>query len=151
MCLFFFAYGQLHRLHGLFQEDASSFTSFLHSFIQFLPSESKSNSLYIFLAGPYPCENSPDQGLNPCHCSDLSHRSDNPGSPTCCATRTSSNSMFLFIYFFVFSRTAHAAYGGSQARGLIRATAASLYHSHSNKGSEPRLRPTPQLTATLDP
>jgi len=29
------------------------------------------------------------------------------------------------------------AYGGSQARGLIRATAAGLCHSHSNAGSEP--------------
>ena len=43
------------------------------------------------------------------------------------------------------------AYGGSQARGLIRAVAASLRHSHSNMGSEPRLRPTPQPTATPDP
>ena len=29
-----------------------------------------------------------------------------------------------------------AAYGGSQARGLIRAAAASLHHSHSNAGSK---------------
>ena len=40
------------------------------------------------------------------------------------------------------------AYRGSQARGRIRARAASLRHSHSNVGSEPRLRLTPQLTAT---
>ena len=44
------------------------------------------------------------------------------------------------------------ANGGSQARGLIRAIAASLHQSHSNTGSEPPcLRPTPQLTATPDP
>ena len=43
------------------------------------------------------------------------------------------------------------AYVSSQARGLIRATADGLYHSHSNAGSEPPLRPIPQLTATLDP
>jgi len=43
------------------------------------------------------------------------------------------------------------AYGGSQARGLIRAVAINLRHSHSNSGSEPHLRPTPQLTATPDP
>ena len=43
------------------------------------------------------------------------------------------------------------AYGGSQARGPIGATAASLHPSHSDSGSEPCLRPTPQLTATLDP
>ena len=38
------------------------------------------------------------------------------------------------------------AYGSSQARGESK-----LHHSHSNTGSEPRLRPTPQLTATPDP
>ena len=43
------------------------------------------------------------------------------------------------------------AYEGSQARGVIGATAAGLHHSHSNTGSEPSLRPTPQRTATPDP
>eukprot|EP00108_Taenia_solium_P006331 TsM_001148800 transcript=TsM_001148800 gene=TsM_001148800 len=43
------------------------------------------------------------------------------------------------------------AYGGSQARGPIGAVATSLHQSHSNSGSEPRLQPTPQLTATPDP
>ena len=43
------------------------------------------------------------------------------------------------------------AYGGSQARGRIRAVATSLSQSHSNAGSELRLQPTPQLTATPDP
>ena len=67
---------------------------------------------------------------------------------------------FYFIYlFFVFlsfvvvvaiSWAAPAAYGGSQARGRIRAVATSLRQSHSNAGSEPRLQPTPQLTATPD-
>ena len=42
------------------------------------------------------------------------------------------------------------AYGCSQARGLIGAVAAGLCHSHSNTGSEPCLRPTPQLIAMLD-
>ena len=44
-----------------------------------------------------------------------------------------------------------AAYGGSQARGRIGAVATGLRQSHSNAGSEPHLRPTPQLTATPDP
>ena len=35
--------------------------------------------------------------------------------------------------------------------GLIGAAAASLSQSHSNAGYEPRLQPTPQLTAMLDP
>ena len=48
-------------------------------------------------------------------------------------------------------RAAPAAYGGSQARGQIEAVAASLCQSHSNAGSEPHLRPTPQLTETPDP
>ena len=43
------------------------------------------------------------------------------------------------------------AYGGSQARGPIGATAASLHHSHSNAGSEAHLQPIPQLTAMPDP
>ena len=43
------------------------------------------------------------------------------------------------------------AYGGSQARGQIRAVAAGLRQSHSNVGSEPRQCPTPQLLATSDP
>ena len=61
--------------------------------------------------------------------------------------------LFLFIYlFFVFLsffflRATPMANGGSQARGLIGAIAAGLCHSHSNTGSKPRLRPTPQLTA----
>ena len=60
---------------------------------------------------------------------------------------------FLFLFFFVFLlflRAAPAAYGGSQARGPIGTAAASLRQSHSKVGSEPRLQPTPQLTATPD-
>ena len=44
-----------------------------------------------------------------------------------------------------------AAHGSSQARGLIKAAAAGLHHSHSNARSELCLQPTLQLTATLDP
>ena len=43
------------------------------------------------------------------------------------------------------------AYGGSQARGPIRAAAAGLHHSHSHARPEPHLRPTPQLTAGMEP
>ena len=43
------------------------------------------------------------------------------------------------------------AYGGSQARGQIRAVATGLRQSHSNTGAELRLQPTPQLTAMPDP
>ena len=53
--------------------------------------------------------------------------------------------------FFCLFRATPAAYGGSQARGLIGAVAAGLHHSHSNAGSQPSLQPTSQLTATLDP
>ena len=55
---------------------------------------------------------------------------------------------YLFIYFF---RATPVAYGGSQARSLVGAIAASLRHSHSNVRSEQCLRPTPQLTAMPDP
>ena len=58
---------------------------------------------------------------------------------------------YLFICLFAISWAAPAAYGGSQARGRIGAVAASLHHSHSHVGSEPHLRPTPQLTETPDP
>ena len=43
---------------------------------------------------------------------------------------------FSSSFFFVFSRVTPAAYGGSQARGQIRAAATGLRQSHSNAGSE---------------
>ena len=52
-----------------------------------------------------------------------------------------------FIYVGLF-RAIPAAYGGSQARSLIRATAAALRQSHSNARSEQCQQPTPQLMAT---
>ena len=58
---------------------------------------------------------------------------------------------FFFFGLFAYSRAVPVAYGGSQASRLIGAVVAGLHHSHSNAGSEPRLRPTPQLTATPDP
>ena len=42
---------------------------------------------------------------------------------------------FVCVCLFAFSRAAPTAYGGSQARGLIGAVAASLHQSHSNAGS----------------
>ena len=67
------------------------------------------------------------------------------------------SSLFFFLSFVFFvvvivaiSWAAPVAYGGSQARGRIGAVATSLRQSHSNAGSEPRLQPTPQLTATPD-
>ena len=55
------------------------------------------------------------------------------------------------LFFFGLFRAAATAYGNSQVRGQIEATAAGLHHSHSNEGPEPCLRPAPQLTAMLDP
>ena len=55
-----------------------------------------------------------------------------------------------FFCLFAISWAAPASYGGSQARGPIRAVAAGLRQNHSNTGSKPCLRPTPQLTATPD-
>ena len=71
----------------------------------------------------------------------------------------SANNVFFpkgFILFYLFclfaiSRVAPMAYGGSQARGQIGATAASLCQSHSNTGFEPYLQPTTQLMAMPDP
>ena len=42
-----------------------------------------------------------------------------------------------FLLFSLLFRAAPRAYGSSQARGQIGIRAASLYHSHSNVGSEP--------------
>ena len=55
------------------------------------------------------------------------------------------------VCLFVFSRATPAAYGGSQARGLIGAVATGPCYSHSNARSKPLLQPTPQLMATPDP
>ena len=43
---------------------------------------------------------------------------------------------FIEVFFFLFFRATPAAYGGSQARGQIRAAATGLHHSHSHAGSE---------------
>ena len=48
-------------------------------------------------------------------------------------------------FFFGLFRAAPKAYGGSQARGRIRAVTTGLHHSHSNVRSEARLQPTPQV------
>ena len=61
-----------------------------------------------------------------------------------------SNVLLLFFLSF-FWGAMPVVYGGSQARGLIGAVATGLQHSHNNSGSDPWLRPTPQLTATPDP
>ena len=64
--------------------------------------------------------------------------------------------IYLFIYlfilsFFVFFLGLHPEHMEvSQARGRIRAVAASLGQGHSNVGSEPYLWPKPQLTVTPD-
>ena len=48
---------------------------------------------------------------------------------------------FFLSFFFIssFLRAAPAAYGSSQARGRIEATAAGLYYSHRNTRSKPHL------------
>ena len=60
-----------------------------------------------------------------------------------------SESIESIPFFFCFFRATLVVYGGSQARGQIRAAAAR--HSHSHTRSKLRMRPTPQLTATSDP
>ena len=61
------------------------------------------------------------------------------------------NRLFFFFFFFTFLGTASAAYGSSQARGQIEASAAGLQHSHNNPRSSPSLQHTPQLKAISDP
>ena len=60
--------------------------------------------------------------------------------------------LYLLLFFFppFFFRAIPVAYGGSHARGQIRAAAAGLHHSHSNAGSKPHSQPAPQLMAMPD-
>jgi len=64
-------------------------------------------------------------------------------------------SFFFFFFFFCLFRATPLAYGDSHgdswAGGRTGATAVGLRHSHSNTGSKPYLRRTPQLTAMPDP
>ena len=53
-------------------------------------------------------------------------------------------------FFFLFT-AAPVAYRNSRASGSIRASAASLHHSHGNTRSKPHLWPMLQVVATLDP
>ena len=59
----------------------------------------------------------------------------------------------LILYLYEMMDIQLIAYVSSQARGQIRAAAASLSHSnsHNNTRSKPHLRPIPQLEATPDP
>ena len=57
--------------------------------------------------------------------------------------------VFLFCFALLLGGSP-AAYGSSQARGPIGATAIRLHHSQSNARLEPHLPPTPQLTAMPD-
>ena len=58
--------------------------------------------------------------------------------------------MSVLFFNFIF-RAAPTAYGSSQARGWIRASAASLCHNHSHARSKVHLLSTPQFTASWDP
>ena len=57
-------------------------------------------------------------------------------------------SFFLFLFFFFLGP--YLQWHMEVPRLGVK-SAAGHSHSHNNEGSEPRLRPTPQLTATLDP
>ena len=55
----------------------------------------------------------------------------------------------FFLIFFLF-KTVSVAYGSSQARSRIEATAAGLHPSRSHTEPWPHLQPAPQLMPTLD-
>ena len=54
----------------------------------------------------------------------------------------------IYIFFFLGSHPQHMKV---PSRGQIGAVANGLGHSHSNAGSEPHLKPRPQLMAKPDP
>ena len=58
---------------------------------------------------------------------------------------------FFFFFFFFLFRASSAAYGSSQARSQIGATAAGLHHNHCNIRFKPQLQSALQLEAMLDP
>ena len=70
-------------------------------------------------------------------------------------TTSNHNSIWFFWggvgWLVLFFRAPPEAHGVSQASDPIGAVAAGLNHSHSNLGSQPCLRSTPQLTAMPDP
>ena len=59
--------------------------------------------------------------------------------------------VLLFVFSFFLFIAAAAEYGSSQARGQIRAVAASLHYSHSNARSELHLQPILKLVAMPNP
>ena len=59
-----------------------------------------------------------------------------------------STKYFFFCLFFLGHTCSMWRFPGWSQIGAV---AAGLCHSHNNARSEPHLRPTPQLTATLDP
>ena len=76
-------------------------------------------------------------------------------SPLSCYFRTVRvylGLVFSFLFFFFVLLGLHPRqYGGSQARGRIRAVVTGLHHSHSKARYEPHLGPTSQLMAMPDP
>ena len=67
-------------------------------------------------------------------------------------TRSKHTCSFCFCFcLFAFSRAPPAAYGGSQARGLIRAVAAKPMSEPQQRGIRAVVQSTPQVTAMLDP
>ena len=63
----------------------------------------------------------------------------------------SNSTVYIKTFFFLLFRAAPMAYGGSQAKGQIRAVAAGLHHRHSSSGSKPSLQCIPQLLAMPGP
>ena len=68
-----------------------------------------------------------------------------------CVDSFCNDTGFILFYFICLFRGAPVAYGSSQARGWISATAAGLYHSHSKSRFKLHLWPIPQLMAMPDP
>ena len=81
----------------------------------------------------------------------LSNIPEGPTSPVFFAPwpQTWTKMAFFFFPLNLFW-SAPEAYRDSPARGPIGAIATGLHHSHSSTGSEQCLKPTPQLTTTLD-
>ena len=73
--------------------------------------------------------------------------------PSCISIGRSPGQLFFFFFWlFAFSRAASTAYGGSQARGLIRAVATGLHTPQLQQcGIQAASATISQLKATPDP
>ena len=118
------------QIHRRFEDDPDMYTATCQPYLSItchptsLPTSSNHPSAHSICLPPYPV-----------------HPSKHPfmHAPIHPPIHPPTHQLMVFCFCFFFSRAAPEAYGGCQARGQIRAAAASPPHSQSNSESELRL------------